>query len=453
MGGIALPPGAELVDQSSIKLPPGAELVHAGGEDQSGFLDTVKSIAHGGMDILQGAASGLGNTLLHGARAAELASGGPLIRAGLSKLGINAGDPLHDAALEKAIPPVPESFSGKAGHFIEQAGEFMAGGEAAAGLSAGMKLLPRMAAQALAGAGVSGVQTGGDKTAAATAGALGAAGPLVSEALHPLMSAVGRKIQASTIRPRLVDMRNGFKWETVDKLGLTGNLEQSMNQVQDKLTELRNARNALIAPGTANVDLQQALNDAEAELHADVASGKFAGQGAKIKGAFNAMREDIESSLGHAPVDIGIAENVKEHMGTLGAWAYGRTDPDAQITEMVANKLYPKIREGIESAIGPQGAQVKALNKEMSELFPLKNAMIARLPMEERNRMFSLQDMAALVPAAVTGHVSLLGLEALSRAQKSVRFGNWLSRNAGMGGSSGLSPVKAIMQEATQPSQ
>ena len=112
-----------------------------------------------------------------------------------------------------------------------------------------------------------------------------------------------------------------------------------------------------------------------------------------------------------------------------GSWAYGRGDRDANVKELVANTLYSKLRAAIEQSLGPQGAEVKALNRQMQDLIPVKHAMMARLPVEQRNQVFSLTDIAAMIPAIVTGDVRMLALEGLTRGQKNIRYGN-LARRA-----------------------
>ena len=341
----------------------------------------------------------------------------------------------------------PGTTAGKIGKGIEQTAEYFAPIKSP---------LKGPAGEALKTGAIATAQTGEVRTgvlAGATAGGMTALG----SAMKPVVSAIGRKIQASTIRPRLVDVRDGFKWATLDKFKLKGNLEQSMAQVDAELTRLRTQRNALIAPGKANVNLANVFDEALADVTKEAKALEYGHMGPKAEEQVSNMRHDIEELISPKPkaqppsklldmygrpapppppppppdlnVDISKAENLKEFLGTLGAWAYGRGDPDAKVTELVANTLYAKVRSAIEKSLGSEGPRVQALNKQMQELIPVKHAMLARLPVEERNRMFSLADIVALMPAMV-GDVRALGLEGLTRAQKSLRFGNWLVRNA-----------------------
>jgi hypothetical protein len=320
----------------------------------------------------------------------------------------------------------------KTGSKILQGAELLAPvpglGEIKAGANAGR--LARAGVTAAKGALDMGLKTAvqtGDPKEAATAALVGGA---TAGALEPILSTAGRKIQASTIRPRLSDMKDGFKWSTLDKFKLKGNLEQSMKQVDSKLTELRNQRNSYLAPGQGTVDLTAPFNEAANEVINEAMDLKHGGESAKVIDALGGLQKDVMDILGGNPkVDIRKAENLKEHLGTLGAWSYGRPDRDSQTIETVANKLYLKVKDAIEKSLSGAGPKVKALNKQMQELIPVKNAMLARLPVEERNRMFSLQDIITMLPAAM-GEPSSLALTGLSMAQKSLRFGNFLNRTA-----------------------
>lgn len=282
-------------------------------------------------------------------------------------------------------------------------------------------------------------------------GLMEAGGRLAFEPLARGASAIGRKIQASTIRPRMVDMRDGFDWAVLDRFKLKGNLEQSLGQVNSELDRLRTARNNLIQPGTSTVDLQKVFADTQSELARDLGNLKYAGQGQKTLAALKSIEDDVTKFAGNTPVDVRVAENAKEHFGKMGAWSYGRTDLDSAVQEQVADRLYLKLKDAIEQSLGPQGDEVKSLNKQMQKLLPVKHAMMARIPVEERNRMFSLADIAAMTPAVITGDVTKLGLAGLTRAQKSLRVGNFLNRAPQLPGAREAVPIAARALDALNP--
>jgi hypothetical protein len=243
------------------------------------------------------------------------------------------------------------------------------------------------------------------------------------------MSSTGAKIRSSTVRPRVADVEDGFKLSTMVKHKITGNLQQSFDQVQSKLKDLRTARNALIDPNIA-VDIAPVLASARAELLKKAQNLKNAGRGQQVLGAFDKLSDDVFRSLPNGTtVPLTNIEDAKESFGIMGAWAYGRQDFESSAIEEAANAAYTQLKKAIEQAV-PNSGKLASLNKQMGELIPVRNAMLARIPVEERNRMFSLADITAMVPAAVTGDVTKIALLAGTRAQKSLRVGNWLSNNA-----------------------
>jgi hypothetical protein len=212
-------------------------------------------------------------------------------------------------------------------------------------------------------------------------------------------------------------------------LKLKGNLGQAYDQIQAKLSTLRKARNSLLDPAYT-VDLDTAFHEAEQEILKKVKDLKLAGRSESVQKAFYSIYDDVQKARGYdLMVSVPEAENAKEAMGFLGAWTYGRQDPDSMAMELAANTIYPKIRQAIEKAL-PQGTQVADLNAQMQKLIPVQNAILARTPVEYRNRIFSLADITAAIPAMVTGRGGELALILASRLQKEHRFGAWLTRNA-----------------------
>jgi hypothetical protein len=254
-------------------------------------------------------------------------------------------------------------------------------------------------------------------------------------AVAPVMEAFGKKIQLSTIRPRVMDHIDNFKEGTLQRLGLKGNLSDSFKQVSDLITGKVTQRDAIIAsggvPGAVNqgmVDVGKAFDGARDELEKGMLAGKY---GQDVINGFDKLRDDVYQTnlLGNPLADLKTAENIKERIGNKGLWSYGRKDPESEGMQIAANAVYGRMRQGIEDAV-PIPGQLRSLNKEIQELIPLKNAMLARLPVEARNRLFSLSDIAATLPAAISGRGMELALPIASRLQKSLRFGNMLTRQA-----------------------
>jgi hypothetical protein len=115
--------------------------------------------------------------------------------------GVDQVLPAPNAAMQ-ATTQAPAGFFGGAGKFLEQAGEFLIPAGLAADATKGAGLLARASAQALAGGGVSAVQSGGNPASIATGAALGAAGPVLGagiEAAAPSVGSAVKKVAAQVL--------------------------------------------------------------------------------------------------------------------------------------------------------------------------------------------------------------------------------------------------------------
>jgi hypothetical protein len=206
---------------------------------------------------------------------------------------------------------------------------------------------------------------------------------------------------------------------------------------------LRNTRNALIAPGKSHVDLQTVFGDAIAEAKRNAGKLKYGPAGHDLVKQIEAWRDSTFAQLGipkgwagKVSADVRVAENLKEYLGTMGAWANGGSAAD-KLTEEAANSLYARVKNGIETSLGPQGPKVKALNDEMRKLIPVRNAIFKRIPVEQRRSLITLSDLAATLPAVISGDARYLTIEGLKRAQQSLRVGNALVNAAPKAASTG----------------
>jgi hypothetical protein len=420
-----------------------------------------------GVDVGVGAAKGVGHTALGAAKMGEAMGGVPLFDAAFPEAG-KARQAQTDKA-NRALAPT-NSYQ-KAGYGVEQAAEYVAplGEEKLiAGIPKGLQLISRVGLNALRTGATTTAQTG-DVGAGLKSGAVAGGASLLFAPISAVMSKWGHSIQMTKINPRNVDLKDmtggskGFS-EVVKGLNLKGNLAQSFAQVEDRLAKLRNARNALIAPGKGTVDLGAAFDAGASEVEKQTKALKFGSKSA-MEGV-DALRKDVEEivSPGKAllgptgkpipktlKVDIRKAENYKEWLGTLGAWAHGHPDAGADVKEHIANEMYMQVKNFIETTLGTEGPRVKALNRQMQRLIPVRNAMVAAVPREAKQAMMTISDVVAMMPGAMSGNPAWFALEGLQRAQKMMRFGNWMSRSA-QGAATGSSAVARGAGGALAPS-
>jgi hypothetical protein len=143
-----------------------------------------------------------------------------------------------------------------------------------------------------------------------------------------------------------------------------------------------------------------------------------------MEGAIEKLRNEISSVSGqNGLVSIPEAQLVKRASGHFGAWTYGVPTPEATASQKVYNTFYNELKTAIEEG-SPDG--VKAINKEISNLIPVMNALIRRIPVAERNSAISLTDIITLSAASLEPRA--LALSLANFASKSGRVGALLGK-------------------------
>lgn len=247
---------------------------------------------------------------------------------------------------------------------------------------------------------------------ALTAGVIGGFGKLIGK--------IGDKIQTSVIRPTSHDLRDGFSLDTIKQYNLGGNLNTTLSKTQSKLDDLSTQLNAKLANSPERVDLSKIYAETMDDL---VNKNKFKGfsTNTKIQGAL----DDLGGEIGVVGNELSIpeAQLVKQAAGRSGAWEYGKVDPEAKARELVYTTFYNKLKTQIEKS-SPEG--VREINKEISKLIPVSNAVLRRIPVAERNNLISLTDMIGLVGSTV--NPASLGITLTNLISKSGTAGNLLSK-------------------------
>lgn len=377
------------------------------------------------MDALKGVGAGVASTVFHG---------GDLIRRGLGMERV-----INKPEVQAAMT-APPSLSGAVGKAGEQIGEFFlpggAIGRTAKALETGSKVANVGIRALLEGASAAGITTAqtGSPSAGATSGAVTAG---VTAGLAPagkLLKPLGEKIEDVLVKAKAADYADGFKVSNIFKHGLGGTLEQTYNKTQSKIDDLVQRTKQAISASPAVSNINQVFAEARQRIGSDPA--RSFGSNTALNAALDKLELDpFVQAVKKAGGDMNLAvmQKLKLAMGDMGAWLHdptGRTiaDPDAKAMEQVANTLYDVFKKQIEQkAIGP----VKAYNALLSELIPIRRAIIRRLPVEARNSMLHLSDITALSH----GHV---GLAILNRAMRSGRVANAL---VGASAAEGAAPL------------
>jgi hypothetical protein len=232
------------------------------------------------------------------------------------------------------------------------------------------------------------------------------------------LEATGQKIQQSVIRPSIKDVQDGFKIENVSKYDVGGSLPETIAKTHTKMNELSQQ----LAEKLKGTDIKINLSETMQKTAERLASNKAASFGDNA--ALDRVLEQIADEatrVGGDAIDLIQATNVKRGAGNKGAWAYNRPEPDASAIERAYTEFYNVIKGQIEAAAPPG---VKEINKQLSELIPIQNAALRRLPVEQRNNVFSLTDSIGFLTAVFDPKALLL--VGASKAARSGKVGNAL---------------------------
>jgi hypothetical protein len=232
------------------------------------------------------------------------------------------------------------------------------------------------------------------------------------------VEATGQKIQQSVIRPAIADIKDGFKIENVAKYDVGGSLPQTIAKVQVKMNDLGKELAAKLKASDTKINLHETLAETAKRL-ADDKAGSFGDNG-----ALDRVLEQIDGEIKHMgghEHDLVSATNIKRAAGTKGAWAYNRPEADANAIERAYTTFYGVLKEQIEKAAPPG---VKDINKKLSDLITIQNAALRRLPVEQRNNVFSLTDSIGFLSSVFDPRALLL--VGATKAAKSGKVGNVL---------------------------
>lgn len=287
----------------------------------------------------------------------------------------------------------------------------------------GISLASRSVLEAGSAGGQRFIQTGGDTEEAKTAALVGAAFPAIGTVVGGVgkfLGATGKKIQQTVIRPNARDFADGFKIENVARYKVGGSLSETVTKSHLKMNQLSQELTKKLSGSDAALNLNKVLDNTRKALVRNK-SLDF-GENKAIKRVLQQVDEEISEVAGkNGLVDLIEANMVKRGAGTKGAWAFGRPDPDAGAIEKVYSAFYHEMKVAIEKA-APKG--IKEINKQISELIPISNAAVRRLPIEQRNNVLGLTDSIGLFASVFDPRA--LALIGASRLSKSGKFGNFL---------------------------
>jgi hypothetical protein len=384
-------------------------------------------------NLAVGFAKGAGSTLAGASKLGEKYLLNPIDRLMGNK--VSETSSVEELGIDKSLEAT--NTTQKIGKGIEQIVEFLIPGSAsvkagkAAKVALGGSKLAKAAGlgtRAITEAGIVGGQTaiqqGQIDDKAKTTAIVAALFPVAGAGLTSIKlgaGKVGQKIEQSVIRPSAEDIKDGFNIQNLAKYKVGGSIKEVIANTHIKLNELGQQLKNKLAGSNASLNLNSIFEETSEDLLKN--KGVNFGNVTAIKRVLeDQLKPEILEQAGqNGLIDLVEANFIKRGAGTKGAWAYGRVEPDASAVERVYTTFYNKLKTAIEKN-APEG--VKELNKQMSDLIPISNAALRRLPVEQRNNMISLTDSIGLFSAIFDPRsLALLGA---NRLAKSGKFGNFL---------------------------
>lgn len=243
--------------------------------------------------------------------------------------------------------------------------------------------------------------------------------------IAPKLDQIANKIETVITKPSKRDLAQGFKTENIFKYDLGGGLGTSLNKTQTLIDDLVVRAETMRGQSKSVIDLNKIVSEAADEI----ASAKISnvGNNQKILNAFKTWVKELEGIAPSGKVNTVEAQKIKVALGKMGSWLNGQRDLDSSAMESVSNILYTKFKQAVENAVDDP-AELKAINKQLSELIPINNVLIKRIPIAERNNALSLTDI--ITAGAGVVDPKAWGLFAINRLSKSGRFASLLSKTS-----------------------
>ena len=243
--------------------------------------------------------------------------------------------------------------------------------------------------------------------------------------IAPALEKAAIKVENVITKPSKTDIAHGFKANNVFKYNLGGGIGQSLQKTESLIGQLVSRAENLRGKSKSTIDLNTIVNSVADDL--STGGVNKLGMNKKIYNAFKSFVKELEEVAPTGKMNTVDAQKAKVALGKMGSWLNGTKDLDANASETVANALYTKFKVAIENAVDDP-AELKAINKQLSEIIPIQNVLLKRIPVAERNSALSLTDIIT----AGSGMVDPKGwgLFAVNRLSKSGQFAEGLYKGA-----------------------
>lgn len=236
---------------------------------------------------------------------------------------------------------------------------------------------------------------------------------------------LGKRIQTSVMKPSSADIDAGFNVNNVAKYDVGGTLPESYGKVStriagygDKLNEIKEKFGDPMV-----IDLREALINTQREL---LGRAKNLRQ-KDLNTALTRLEDELTSFLPEwkeRKVSFLDGWRAKAAAGEEAAFHHDPLKAKSQGSEeQVFNTFYTQLRKQLETN-APDA--YKEVNVALSELIPIRNAILRRMPIDERNNVVGVLDLISAGSAALSPKAAPLFL--VSRLSKSGKFADILMK-------------------------
>lgn len=224
----------------------------------------------------------------------------------------------------------------------------------------------------------------------------------------------GERIQNVVLKPTSLDIKNGFKPENITKYGLTGPLNELLPNTTNKIKSFRTELSSIIGElkDTPTINLKDAVE----KLKKGFSSGGLKNLGSKQSidntiAKIESELDDILPNWRNQTLTFSDAIDAKRAAGLNASFLHGQIKQGLTAEDKVWNNLYRILQKETENVAKKSGnSRFQEVNKSLSELIPIEQAVIKRIPVADRNNIISLPELISFVGGTIEPGAFTIGL-------------------------------------------
>ena len=193
-------------------------------------------------------------------------------------------------------------------------------------------------------------------------------------------------------------LKKGADIENLFKHKVAGGLDKSLSNVEDRVSQLGDELLSKVKKKKGTVNLNEIFEKTEGEILERVEKGQLTGQNKQILKALDELREELKLSTPDGIADTEKLLAIKRAWGKLGKFVRD-APPELSAKQDVANLLTRNFNDKLLELV--PGA--KKINKELSELLPLKQPLRDAAAQAKRNDAISMGDMLLFISGGGAG--------------------------------------------------